>query len=160
VLWETCQKVEDVSSHDTRSLIGDLKDTLAAFRKANGFGRGIAAPQIGKLHRVIYVNMQSGGFEGALINPVIVRQDDRRIELWDGCFSFPELLVRVSRAARIDVEYVDEQGQKQTVAAEDDLSELLQHEIDHLDGILAVQRAVSPTAFMTRKEWERAGRPR
>ncbi|HXG63472.1 MAG TPA: peptide deformylase, partial [Blastocatellia bacterium] len=65
-------------------------------------------------------------------------------------------MVRVSRAAQIRVAYEDERGVRQTIEAEGDLSELLQHEIDHLDGILAVQRAVSPQAFATRAEWERS----
>ena len=78
------------------------------------------------------------------------------MELWDDCFSFPDLMVRVSRANQIKVDYQDDRGLKQTLEAEGDLSELLQHEIDHLDGILAVQRAISPQAFSTRAEWERA----
>jgi peptide deformylase len=77
------------------------------------------------------------------------------MELWDDCFSFPDLMVRVSRAAQIRVDYFDDRGTKQRIEAEGDLSELLQHEIDHLDGILAVQRAVSLQAFATRAEWER-----
>jgi peptide deformylase len=63
-------------------------------------------------------------------------------------------MVRVSRAAQIRVDYQDERGLKQTIEAKGDFSELLQHEIDHLDGILAVQRAISPQAFATRAEWE------
>jgi peptide deformylase len=64
-------------------------------------------------------------------------------------------MVRVSRAAAIRVEYRDERGAPHRIEAEGDLSELLQPEIDHLDGILAVDRAVSPRAFSTRAEWER-----
>jgi peptide deformylase len=64
-------------------------------------------------------------------------------------------MVRVSRAVRVRVDYLDTDGLNQTLEAEDALSELLQHEIDHLDGVLAVQRAISPQAFATRAEWER-----
>jgi peptide deformylase len=99
--------------------------------------------------------MQPVGFCGPLINPVIQWASDAQMELWDDCFSFPDLMVRVSRAAQIRVEYLDDRGLKQTIEAEGDLSELLQHEIDHLDGILAVDRAISPRAFATRAEWER-----
>ena len=123
--------------------------------KATGFGRGIAAPQIGSLRRMIFIRMQPTGFCGPLINPEIVRASDDRIELWDDCFSFPDLMVRVSRSAQVRVRYLDERGSLQTVEAEGDLSELLQHEIDHLDGILAVQRALTPRSFCTRAEWER-----
>ena len=147
--------VDDPSSHDTESVIRDLSDTLAAFRDAAGFGRGIAAPQIGVLKRVIFIRMQPAGFSGALINPHVTWTSNDQIELWDDCFSFPDLVVRVRRAVSVRVEYVDDRGAPGSIQAQGDLSELLQHEIDHLDGILAVQRAVSPTAFSTRAEWER-----
>jgi peptide deformylase len=154
-LWQVTQCVEDILSAETESVIRDLSDTLAGFREATGFGRGIAAPQIGVLSRVIFIRMQPTGFCSPLINPEIVWKSDARMELWDDCFSFPDLMVRVSRAAAIRVEYKDERGAARRIEAEGDLSELLQHEIDHLDGILAVDRAVSPRAFSTRAEWER-----
>jgi peptide deformylase len=134
-------------------VVRDLADTLAAFRGRTGFGRAIAAPQIGALDRVLFVRAPVG-FAGALINPRIERESAERFELWDDCFSFPDLMVRVSRAHAIHVAYQDEHGVACTLDAQGDLSELFQHEIDHLDGILAVQRAISPTAFSTRAEWE------
>lgn len=155
MLWQKSASVAGVLSAETRDIVRDLSDTLAAFREAIGYGRGIAAPQIGALKRVIFIRMQPIGFCGPLINPEIVWSTETRIELWDDCFSFPDLMVRVSRAAQIRVDYQDDRGLKQTIEAEGDLSELLQHEIDHLDGVLAVQRAISPQAFATRAEWER-----
>lgn len=154
VLWQKSVEVADVQSAEIGRLVRDLRDTLGAFREATGYGRGIAAPQIGVLKRVIFVRMQPAGFSSPLVNPQIVWASESQIELWDDCFSFPELMVRVSRAAQIRVDYQDDRGLKQTIEAEGDLSELLQHEIDHLDGILAVQRAISPQAFATRAEWE------
>lgn len=155
-LWQKSLAVDDPFSLDTRSVIRDLSETLAGFREAAGFGRGIAAPQIGFLKRVIFIRMQPAGFSGALINPKVTWTSTDQIELWDDCFSFPDLMVRVRRAASVRVEYVDEQGAAGLIDAEGDLAELLQHEIDHLDGVLAVQRAISPTAFSTRAEWERS----
>lgn len=151
-------RIDDFSASDTQSLIQDLSDTLASFREATGYGRGIAAPQIGILKRAIFIKMQPTGFCSALFNPEIVRVSPEKMELWDDCFSFPDLLVRVKRAVEVTVAYTDEHGAPQTLEAEGDLSELLQHEIDHLDGILAVERAISPTAFSTRAEWERQTR--
>jgi peptide deformylase len=153
-LFKKSARVGDVHSTEIKGIVGDLSDTLAAFRGATGYGRGIAAPQIGILKRVIFIRMQPVGFAGPLINPEIVWASDGQFELWDDCFSFPELMVRVSRAAQIRVDYQDERGLKQTIETKGDFSELLQHEIDHLDGILAVQRAISPQAFATRAEWE------
>jgi peptide deformylase len=158
VLWEKSAAVEEIRSSATESLIRDLSETLAAFRQAHGFGRGIAAPQIGALKRVIFIRMQPTGFSGPLINPEILWRSYQQLELWDDCFSFPDLMVRVRRAAKIRVRYQDEHGLEQVLEAEGDLSELLQHEIDHLDGILAIERAISPRAFSTRAEWLRQSR--
>ena len=154
-LWQKSERVIAPTSGDIARLISDLSDTLASFREATGYGRGIAAPQIGSLKRMIFIRMQPAGFSAPLINPEIVWASSLTMELWDDCFSFPDLMVRVSRAARVRVEYQDERGAPQTIEAEGDLSELLQHEIDHLDGILAVNRAISDKAFATRAEWER-----
>ena len=154
-LLKKCARVDDITSSATETVIRDLSDTLAGFREATGFGRGIAAPQIGVLRRVIFIRMHPAGFTSALVNPEIVWMSEARFELWDDCFSFPDLMVRVSRARQVRVDYMDGRGAKQTVEAEGDLSELLQHEIDHLDGILAVERAISPHAFSTRAEWSR-----
>jgi peptide deformylase len=155
LLLANSSPIEDFKGSQTQSLIADLRDTLASFREATGYGRGIAAPQIGVLQRAIFIRMQPTGFSSALLNPEIIWSGEAKLELWDDCFSFPELMVRVERAAQIKVAYTDELGRRQTVDAEGDLSELLQHEIDHLDGILAVERAISPKAFMTRTEWQR-----
>lgn len=155
ILWEKSAEVDDSRSPDIEIVIRDLRDTLAAFRGETGYGRGISAPQIGVLKRVIFVRMNNEGFCGPLLNPRIVWASDSTIELWDDCFSFPDLLVRVRRAAEIRVDCQNDLGSRQTLAAEGELSELLQHEIDHLDGVLAVQRAVSPQAFATRTEWKR-----
>jgi peptide deformylase len=155
LLLEKSSQIDDFNSSETQALVRDLRDTLASFREATGYGRGIAAPQIGVLRRAIFIRMQPTGFCSALLNPQIVWSGNEKIELWDDCFSFPDLMVRVERAAQIKVAYTDEHSTGQMIEAEGDLSELLQHEIDHLDGILAVERAISPKAFATRAEWER-----
>ncbi len=155
LLWETSLPVDDPLGGACRRLIADLDDTLGAFRAAHGFGRGIAAPQIGVLSRVIFVRMPQSGFCGALINPVITEADSRTIEIWDDCFSLPGLVVRLTRAAKIRVEYLDEHGRSRSIDADGPLSELLQHEVDHLDGILTVDRAASPKALCSRDEWLR-----
>lgn len=155
LLLEKAARIEDCAALQTQLLVRDLRDTLASFRAATGYGRGIAAPQIGVLQRAIFIKMQPTGFCSALLNPEIIWSSKERMELWDDCFSFPDLLVRVERAACVKVAYSDAQGVQQTLDAEGDLSELLQHEIDHLNGILAVERAISPKAFATRAEWQR-----
>ena len=148
-LWEPSLPVAEINSTDTRSTIEDLASTLEAFRGRNGFGRAIAAPQIGIQRRVIFVKIDQ---PMPLINPVITRTSVERMELWDDCFSFPELMVRVSRHEEITVHFSDEHGAERTITVQNGLSELLQHEIDHLDGILATDRAIGPRSFAMRSE--------
>ena len=156
LLQEVCQPVE-TSASSTAALVRDLADTLAAFRAERGFGRAIAAPQVGALARVVVVRVP-GGFEAALLNPTIEARSADTFALWDDCFSFPELMVRVRRHVAVTVSYDDEHGARRRVDAERDLAELLQHEIDHLDGILAIERAVDARALCTRAEWQRRHR--
>lgn len=152
-LWQPSSLVNDVHAAEARQIIGDLAATLSDFRQRQGFGRAIAAPQIGAHRRILFVKMADGSFGPApLINPTIIRASEETMELWDDCFSFPDLMVRVRRHVEVDVSYLDERGQRQIVAARGDLSELLQHEIDHLDGILATDRAIDARSFALRSQ--------
>ena len=154
-LWKKAEHVKKINDGNIVTLINDLRDTLVNFREENGFGRGIAAPQINVLNRVIYITMPDESFEGPLVNPEIVASEGELTPVWDDCFSLPGLKVRVLRLPEIRVEYLDEKGEKRTLKAEGALAELLQHEIDHLDGILATDRATSPRDLMSVVEWER-----
>lgn len=155
LLWKKSSPVKSVQAPSTRGVIRDLRDTLADFRNRNGFGRGIAAPQIGIMQRIIYIDFPKEKIKEAMINPKIIKQSKEKIRVWDDCFSFPGLLVKVERAKEVQVEYHNEQGEPGIISAKGDLSELLQHEIDHLDGILAVQRAIDGTSFALRSEWDK-----
>ncbi len=146
-LWRPSSPVSDVQARETRELIGDLAATLDNFRRENGFGRGIAAPQIGVGRRVIFLNV---GESFPLINPTITRASREMMELWDDCFSIPNLMIRVHRHFEVDVNYTDEHGAQRVMKASGALSELLQHEIDHLNGILATDRAVDKRSFAMR----------
>ncbi len=154
-LWETAEVVRDLDSPEVEGTITDLRDTLIDVRDRNGFGRGIAAPQIDRMQRIIYIRMPDGSFDGPMINPRITERSEETFELWDDCLSFPNLVVKVERSKEVTVAYEDQSGVTQIMEASGDLSELLQHEIDHLDGILATQRAISTTSWCTRAEWER-----
>ena len=150
-LWRPSAPVASPAAEEVRETVRDLADTLSDFRLRRGFGRAIAAPQIGIRSRVVFVNMQDGSFGPApLINPRVTRASAELMELWDDCFSFPDLLVRLCRHVAIEVEYQDLHGEVRTVEASGDLAELLQHEIDHLDGILATDRVINPRGFAFR----------
>ena len=152
VLRERCTNVRNAHGEETQALIADLRDTLEDFRRRKGFGRGIAAPQIGSTERIIYVNVE---VNGPLINPVITGRSRKKFRLWDDCFSFPDLLVEVNRHYSVVVNYLDEDGKRRQLKAEGAFSELLQHEIDHLNGVLAIDRAIDSRHFMLRSEYER-----
>lgn len=140
-------------NEESREIFEDLRDTLHEFQRTHGFGRGISAVQIGRLRRLIYIEF--GGRTYALRNPVYEFQSEEKFEMWDDCFSFPDLLVWLKRSQAVRVRYEDENGATQIIEAEGAFSELLQHEIDHLDGVLAVDRALGPNAFCTREEYNR-----
>ena len=155
-LRDRCARVTNPSSREIRDLIGDLSDTLAHWRAETGYGRGIAAPQIGVLQRVVFLKLP-GAEPWPLINPEIVRRSDEKIAVWDACLSFLSIFMKVERHRKITVRYQKVDGDFLEVEAgeEKDLSELLQHEIDHLDGILAIDRVTDVKTIVTREEFEK-----
>jgi peptide deformylase len=150
ILRTNCLPVKDIGSPETSSCVADLRDTLADFRARKGFGRGIAAPQIGIARRIVYTNFE---YEGPLINPKIIQKSKKTFTLWDDCFSFPDILVKVVRYYSITVGFVDGGGTARTLKASGAQSELLQHEIDHVHGILAIDRAVDSKHIILRSEY-------
>ncbi|HTY38276.1 MAG TPA: peptide deformylase [Bacteroidota bacterium] len=152
LLRQHCLAVRTFNADETRSIIGDLRDTLDGFRAKRGFGRGIAAPQIGANRKIIYIDYE---FTGPLVNPKIVKRSRKKFHLWDDCFSFPDLLAYVQRNYSIEVVFHDANGRKKRLRAVGALSELLQHEIDHLDGVLAIDRAIDTKHIILRSEYEK-----
>lgn len=146
-LHEVCEPVEHNDLADLGTVVKDLHDTLMDCRQRLGAGRAIAAPQIGVLKRLVYMNIDQ---PVVFINPVLDQMSDERMELWDDCLSFPELLVRVRRHRTCRIRYRDLEWREHEQVLEDDLSELLQHECDHLDGVLAVARAIDGQSFAWR----------
>lgn len=138
------------------ALVEDLADTLAYWRNTTGYGRAIAAPQIGELVRVIFLQLP-GAEPWPLLNPTIVWKSDEKVVVWDACLSFLSIFMQVERYREIKVCYQDLQGESREVHAgpDHDLSELLQHEIDHLDGILSVDRITDIRTMCTREEFEK-----
>lgn len=123
----------------------DLKAVLEECNLSFGFGRAIAAPQIGVLKRLIFANIF--GKELIIINPTLSNFSEETFEVWDDCLSFPNLLVKVMRYKKCTLSYYNEKWQHCSIDLQDSESELLQHEYDHLDGILATQRAIDSFSF-------------
>ena len=129
-------KAEPVAEID-QDTIALLDEMVATMRKAEGIG--LAAVQVGIARRVIVVDVTAGE-QGPLrlINPRIVSASDELSAREEGCLSIPGVTAPVKRPARVVVEATDETGSKLTIEAEDLLATCLQHEIDHLDGILFI----------------------
>jgi peptide deformylase len=130
-------------------VVQDLHDTLMDFKQRYGAGRAIAAPQIGVPKRLVYMHIDH---PAVFINPVLDQKSPEMIALWDDCMSFPDLLVKVERHQRCRITYRDKEWKERTMTLEGDLSELLQHECDHLNGILAVSRAMDKFSFALRSK--------
>src|SRR4029078_11477775 len=129
-----------------------LQATLAAFRATRGFGRAIAAPQIGVLRRMVARDFGSADYPDGgrgpllLLDPELTWQSAETFTLWGDCMSFPWLLVRVRRHASVSLRFRDGAGaERRWERVPRALAELLQHELDHLDGVLALDR-VEPAA--------------
>jgi peptide deformylase len=91
------------------------------------------------MKRLVYMHIDE---PVVFFNPILKNCSEERIRVWDDCMSFPDLLVRVFRHRTCDIVYQDMNWDEQVVHLDENLSELLQHECDHLDGILAVSRAI------------------
>ncbi|HLV87125.1 MAG TPA: peptide deformylase [Candidatus Sulfotelmatobacter sp.] len=156
LLRQPCSPVTDPTSHEIHSLVQDLSETLAHWRATTGYGRAIAAPQIGVLQRVIFLKLP-GEEPWPLVNPEIISRSEDKVVVWDACLSFLSIFMQVERNREIRVRYQNLAGETLEVDAgeERDLSELLQHEIDHLDGILAIDRVFDVKTICTRDEFEK-----
>jgi peptide deformylase len=143
-LYKVSEEIDKSELASLQPIIQDLHDTMMNYRAQYKAGRAIAAPQIGIMKRLIYMHIDK---PTVFINPVLKNLSDDMIELWDDCMSFPDLLVRVVRHRSCTIEYRDENWTHHALDVVDDLSELLQHEYDHLNGILAVSRAIDGHSY-------------
>ena len=141
------EKALPVAKEEINELLPQIHlmfDTILEFREKYGVGRAIAAPQIGLLKRIICLNMDK---PVAMLNPELSDLSNEQFEMWDDCMSFPNLLVKVKRYKSLTLTFFDLTWEKQVWYLQDDLAELIQHEYDHLEGILATQRAIDDKSF-------------
>lgn len=146
-LYEVCEPIAKEELPLVTDWVKNLHNVMEEIRAKYKFGRGIAAPQLGIMKRLIYVNTDHPVI---IINPVFEDLSDEMFELWDDCMSFPNLLVKVKRHKSLVMKYLDENWQEQSWYMEDALSELLQHEYDHLNGVLCTMRAIDAQSFRWR----------
>ena len=149
-LYKVSEAITRDNLDKAKQIVDDLHDTIDAFREKYGYGRAIAAPQIDEPYRVIFMKCDDRIIP--FINPVMKNVGDEMYELWDDCMSFPGLEIYVRRFKRVYVKYKDLEWNDHAIEFEDDLAELFQHEYDHLDGILAVQRAIDDKSMRINPE--------
>jgi peptide deformylase len=147
LLYQVSEPVLESELPLVKGWVTDLHNVMEEIRAKYNFGRAIAAPQLGIMKRVIYMNIDK---PVVFINPEFSFLSKEMFEVWDDCMCFPNLLVKVMRHKELTIKYLDEHWQPQVWNMKDDLSELLQHEYDHLDGILCTMRAVDEKAFKWR----------
>jgi peptide deformylase len=148
-LYEKSDIVQRQELDSIRDIVHDLHDTLVDFRERHGAGRAIAAPQIGVMKRLVYMCID---LPVIFINPELDQKSEEMIEVWDDCLCFPNLLVKVRRHRSCRITYRNMDWEEREMQLEGDLSELLQHECDHLDGVLAISRAIDAQSFALRSE--------
>lgn len=144
-LYVTCTEYRKENIKEIESVVTDLHDTMMEYKRVHGAGRAIAAPQIGVQKRLLYMYIDRPVI---LINPVLRFPTEEQMTVMDDCMSFPGLLVRVKRYRECTVDYYDLDWRKQQMHLAGDLSELIQHEYDHLDGILSTMRAIDCRIFV------------
>ena len=132
VLRQKCLPVENFDEK-LWALLDDMKDTVK-----DEEGAGLAGPQIGVLRRLAVVDVEEGYFE--LINPVITSQKGEQTG-WEGCLSVRGKSGVVSRPMKVTVAYQDRNGERKVVKAKGFFARALCHEIDHLDGVLYIDKA-------------------
>jgi peptide deformylase len=135
VLRKTARAVTPTDEAEVRELIPEMFATMYAAP-----GIGLAAPQVGKLLRLIVIDIAPEKIPAplVLINPEVIAVSDELATREEGCLSLPEQYAEVTRPARVRVKYQDEHGSRQEIEADGLLAACLQHEIDHLNGVLFV----------------------
>jgi peptide deformylase len=158
VLRERAQEVSDVAAPEVQALIDDLIDTV---RAANG--AGLAANQIGALHRVAVVEVRPGNPRypykppvplTVMVNPVLEPVGDETVEINEGCLSVPDLRGTLERHVSVRVRYLDRDGAEHDELRHGLTAGTFQHEVDHLDGVLFLDRA-DPRTFSTWEQFDR-----
>jgi peptide deformylase len=147
LLYKVCEPVLQSELLLVPGWVADLHNVMQEIRVKYNFGRAIAAPQLGIMKRLIYMNIDKPVI---IINPQFIQLSDEMFDVWDDCMSFPNLLVKVKRHKSVTLQYSDEKWQQHEWKVNGDLSELLQHEYDHLNGVLSTMRAIDEKSFKWR----------
>jgi peptide deformylase len=147
-LYEKCAPLTAEDLPEALAVAAEMHGLIRAFCSHHGWGRAMAAPQIGYMKRLICMYVEE---PQVFINPVLHDLSPETFELWDDCMCFPDLMVRLRRHRTCRMTFLDPGWQEHTWDLADDLSELMQHEYDHLEGVLATQHAAGPGDLALRR---------
>jgi peptide deformylase len=130
-----------------------IKEMFRALRNAHGVG--LAASQVGVPHSLVVINIPSGKskFRGVILNPQIISRSKSNVPSWEGCLSLPGMRGKVQRSRTIRVRFRDENAEQHDLKVSGYLSRVFQHEIDHLQGILFLDRNLDLRSVMTAEEY-------
>lgn len=151
-------KKKEISTPEFQQFIDDMIETMHEYE-----GVGLAAPQVHRSVRVSVIEIQDNprypnrdnvGLH-VFINPEVTVLTKEMNSYWEGCLSVPGLRGLVARPNRIKVKYLDREGRAREILGESFLATVLQHEFDHLDGKLYLDRLVDPTKLAFEQEFER-----
>ena len=135
ILYKESKEVEIFDDH-LKQMVEDMFETMYKYN-----GVGLAAPQIGILKRVLVIDTGEEGEKLEMINPIITKLE-KEVILSEGCLSFPNVFGNVKRYNYAEAEYMTKDGEKKTIKAEGLLAQAIQHEIDHLNGILFIDQVI------------------
>ena len=158
ILRQKAQFVQDVQSDRIQTLVENL---LVTVKEANGVG--IAAPQVAQSDRLFIVASRPNlryptaptMEPTAMLNPQILSHSDETVKGWEGCLSIPGIRGEVPRYQAIEVEYTGRDGKLYKQELTDFVARIFQHELDHLDGIVFIDRVESTQDIITEREYQR-----
>jgi peptide deformylase len=156
-LRQCAQAVTDVPSAETEAIITDLRDTLREFRRQHGWGRALAAPAIGAPKRIVLIAFEDQ--ELVLINPRFERWSRELAAAYESCMTFSSIWSVVHRPKQVVVVAQDAEGKEQRYEVDGDLARIMQHEIDHLDGLTWLDRDPDLSTICTTNEYRRQFKP-
>lgn len=147
ILRKKSREVEVVDDK-IRQILEDMVETM---HQSNGVG--LAGPQIGILKRLVVIDLYDDNGPIKLVNPKIIKQEGEQ-EVEEGCLSFPNQFAKIIRPAKVTMEALNEKGEKITIEAEGLLAQAISHELDHLEGILFVDKIIPGTLEFVEQEKE------
>lgn len=153
LLRQPAQPVADPLGPETQALIADLWDTLHDFRQRHGWGRALSGPVIGVAQRVVVLEFE--GQAHVLINPRFESWSRTQVVAYESCMTFAGIWGEVSRPDRVVVLALDANGHEQRYDVGGELARMMQHEIDHLDGLVWLDRGPDLTSICTTNEYRR-----